>query len=217
LTHYAALRYNIPAAEDGRPDGGRSAEEEQDMMRSQELTSQIRKFPNELLGSARKVWLASLGTVALAEEEGARLFERLVDRGRSLESQGREQLAKVRSQAEAQLDEAQAALDTQVAKAVERLGIPHRRQISALTERVEKLTRAVEAVQQGQPIAPTVLHLLPQDEGWRIEAEGEALLSTHATKDEALAAGREAASRQQPSKLVVHRLDGTVQMTYSYD
>lgn len=40
---------------------------------------------NEVRESAQKIWLAGLGALALAEEEGARLFDTLVERGRELE------------------------------------------------------------------------------------------------------------------------------------
>jgi poly(hydroxyalkanoate) granule-associated protein len=224
----------------GRPPAGRYAEEFP-LMQTEELSSKIRKFPAEVLDSARKVWLAGLGAVALAEEEGVRLFGELVDRGRTIEGEGRKQLAKARLRAETQIEEAQSTLDQQVARLVERLGMPHRRQIEALAERVEGLSRAVQAVELAEgpqpvpsvqdepaqlepaPLEPVtvewaVLHLLPQGEGWRIEAEGaKAPLSTHGTKAEALAAGREAAGKRMPSKLVVHRLDDTVQTTYAYE
>lgn len=40
--------------------------------------------------------------------------------------------------------------------------------------------------------------------------------SAHTTKDDAVQAGRELANNQQPSQLVIHKMDGTVQTEYNY-
>lgn len=58
----------------------------------------------------------------------------------------------------------------------------------------------------------------PIDEGWVVAATGSsAALSTHATKKEALEAARALAREKAPSRLVIQRLDGTVQAEHSYD
>src|SRR5947209_15946652 len=50
------------------------------------------KARRELVSAGRNLWLASLGAVAKAEEEGRDLFDRLVERGRPLEERRRHQL-----------------------------------------------------------------------------------------------------------------------------
>lgn len=63
----------------------------------------------------------------------------------------------------------------------------------------------------------TVYYVLPRDEGWALQQEGaKAATSMHATKREAVDAGRRIAARQTSGKLVIHRLDGTVQTTHTY-
>lgn len=49
-----------------------------------DMTS-ARSLPREARESAQKIWLAGLGALAVAEEEGGHLFERLVQRGLELE------------------------------------------------------------------------------------------------------------------------------------
>jgi poly(hydroxyalkanoate) granule-associated protein len=192
------------------------------------LTTQVRKIQNEVADSAHKMFLAGLGAFALAEEEGARWFDRLVDRGRAVEKDGRAEVRKVqqevgraRRKAEGRVEEWQEGMENQLGRLVERLGIPHRDQIRVLADRVEELTAKVEAVARGGAAAAParkVYRLEPAEGGWSVKAEGnERATSTHATKDEALVAGRELAQRQAPSQLVVHRLDGTVQTAYAYE
>lgn len=48
-------------------------------------TPRARTVPREARESAQKIWLAGLGALAVAEEEGGRLFDRLVEKGLELE------------------------------------------------------------------------------------------------------------------------------------
>lgn len=63
----------------------------------------------------------------------------------------------------------------------------------------------------------TVYHVVPHDEGWAVEKEGASRASSvHGNKKEAVAAGRDLAKGSEPSRLVVHRQDGTIQDNFSY-
>ncbi len=69
-----------------------------------------------------------------------------------------------------------------------------------------------------QRTGPAMLHLLPRDDQWTVHLEGsEGDLSRHSTKHAAVKAARLIARTHAPSKLVVHRTDGTVQESFSYD
>ncbi|MDX1545809.1 MAG: DUF2188 domain-containing protein, partial [Rhodothermales bacterium] len=66
--------------------------------------------------------------------------------------------------------------------------------------------------------ARAVYHVVPRDDGWAVQKEGnERATSLHTSKNEALKAGREVATNQAPSRLVVHKADGTIQTSYTYD
>lgn len=101
--------------------------------------------------TAQDIYLAGLGAVAKAGEEGTRLFEELVKRGRTLEKTGRARVEQaldrargLRSDARKAVAKAAGPLDDGVTSAMHRLGVPTRREIQALTRRVEELTRVVE-------------------------------------------------------------------------
>lgn len=52
---------------------------------------------------------------------------------------------------------------------------------------------------------------------WKVEIEGASRASSvHENKKSALDAARELARNQQPSQLVVHNMDGTIQTEYTY-
>ncbi|HMB89825.1 MAG TPA: phasin family protein [Rhodothermales bacterium] len=64
----------------------------------------------------------------------------------------------------------------------------------------------------------TVFHLVSVDDGWAIKKEGtKTPVSTHGTKKEALDVARTTAQAAQPSRLVIHKQDGTIQESVSYE
>lgn len=109
----------------------------------------------EAVGSAHKIWLAGLGALRVAEEEGSKLFKNLVAKGEELEERGKEQIAGVRDKvgeaahraregAEEAWGKVGSTVDQQVSDVLRRMGVPTREEIGALSRRVEELTRAVE-------------------------------------------------------------------------
>lgn len=62
------------------------------------------------------------------------------------------------------------------------------------------------------------LHVQARDSEWLVTAEGkDDPLQTFSTKEEAVDAARGIAQEAAPSELVIHRLDGTVMRTHSYE
>lgn len=116
-----------------------------------------KKLQDDLKESAYRVWLAGLGALAAAGEEGTKAFNRLVDRGRDLESRSKEdfkvqadkakdQFDKAKGKAEGQWDEWSEKLDEVLTRSLHRLGVPTRDEIQTLTRRVEELTAKIEAL-----------------------------------------------------------------------
>ena len=64
-----------------------------------------KKLQDDLKDSAHKIWLAGLGALAAAEQEGTKMFNRLVDRGREVESRGKVDFKEQVGQAKAKVDE----------------------------------------------------------------------------------------------------------------
>jgi poly(hydroxyalkanoate) granule-associated protein len=105
--------------------------------------------------AAHKVWLAGLGALATAGQEGEKLFKTLVTRGERLEKKldpavgkagtgMRNTVAEVRDRAGRTIDSIQTTIDDSVSSTLHRLGVPTRKEIAELSKRVEKLTRVVE-------------------------------------------------------------------------
>ncbi len=103
-----------------------------------------RKVQTELTESARKVWLAGLGAFALAQEEGSKVFENLVERGREFE--GSSPLDWARDRVAGTLNQLEGAVDGGMGVAMHSLGMPSREEIALLSKRVEELNASLEAL-----------------------------------------------------------------------
>jgi poly(hydroxyalkanoate) granule-associated protein len=124
-------------------------------MATEQLKNQVKKQIDEATKSAHEVFLAGLGAAAYTQEEGGRLFDRLVTRGRKVEAEGKKkvtagkkQIDTVTKKANKAFDKISGELDGRLQKLVQRLGIPNQDQIRLLTDRVAELTRKVEGLQK---------------------------------------------------------------------
>ena len=115
--------------------------------------------------SAQQIWLAGLGAFAKTQEEGQKVFQALVKEGSTIQKRtvrltedrigdlgGR--FAKVagefQKQANGTWDKLETVFEERVDRALTRLGVPSRKDIGALTKRVEELTAEVSRL-SGSP------------------------------------------------------------------
>lgn len=62
-----------------------------------------------------------------------------------------------------------------------------------------------------------VFHLMPHEEGWQVTRAGEdSPEAVHDRKRKARSAARDLARANEPSQLVIHRADGTIQTVHTY-
>lgn len=113
------------------------------------------QFQKEVQETAQRIWLAGLGALAVAEQEGSKLFKSLVAKGEEVETKGKEKVEKLRIDVDAELGKARAkaneaweklegSFDEKLAAALHRMGVPTRDEIRNLTRRVEELNASVE-------------------------------------------------------------------------
>jgi poly(hydroxyalkanoate) granule-associated protein len=137
-------------------------------MDTNETPGHDKKLQDDLKESAHRIWLAGLGALAAAEQEGTKMFNRLVDRGRDVEVRGKGDFKEQVDRAKTQVDQARTKvsdtveawggkLDEAVTNALHRLGVPTREEIRTLTQRVEELNAKVEMLKPrvtpaGEPV-----------------------------------------------------------------
>ena len=110
--------------------------------------------------SAQQIWLAGMGAFSKAQAEGGKVFETLIKEGMNLQkkTQGiaEERISSVTgkmtamadgmsSKAGAQWDKLESIFEERVAKALNKMGVPSRKDIDALIKRIDELSGKVGA------------------------------------------------------------------------
>jgi poly(hydroxyalkanoate) granule-associated protein len=105
--------------------------------------------------SAQQIWLAGMGAFSKAQAEGGKVFEALMKEGMALQkkTQGlaEERISAVTSKmtsvaggvtdkAGAQWDKLESIFEARVAKALNKMGVPSRKDIDALIKRIDELS-----------------------------------------------------------------------------
>lgn len=134
-----------------------------------DVQAQAEKLSKTLSESAQQIWLAGVGAFGRAQAEGTKLFEGLVKEGLNLEQTARRFAGNrthvVRDAVENRVDQArERATDTwdrlekvfedRVQRALTKLGVPGREDLTDLSDRVEELTAELRR-QGGSPARRT--------------------------------------------------------------
>lgn len=175
----------------------------------------VQKNVNETVGEVRdsvqNVFLAGLGALALAEEEGSKLFKNLVQKGEKVDlpSLGLDRVKAVRDGFETQTgkvtgavkgrvgnakntaedtaDKAEDRLQETVATVMKRLGVPTRDEVAELSASVERLTSHIERLKTTQSEA-SELSMQSVGGGWYEIRIGDVVVEKVQGKEDAEAA-----------------------------
>lgn len=126
----------------------------------------------DVKGYARKIYLAGLGAYAKAGKEGADYLKDLVKAGEGVEKQGKQlvnkqvdaangqidsvkvsvkdRVAEVKGKVEGQFDKVEKAFDKRVASGLNRLGIPSKQDVDALSAKLDVLNAMLERAAKAQ-------------------------------------------------------------------
>lgn len=136
--------------------------------------AQAERFTRTLSESAQQIWMAGVGAFGRAQAEGAKLFEALVKEGMTLEQNARKlagnsadvvrdavesRAGQARERATDTWDRLEKVFEDRVQRALGKLGVPSKDDLSDLSQRVERLT--AELRRQGQPAAPSKTKAAP--------------------------------------------------------
>jgi poly(hydroxyalkanoate) granule-associated protein len=113
----------------------------------------VEKELNPFLEATRKVLLAGVGVVALAQEEAEGFVNKLVERGELAEKDGRQLLKDLmerRKKVAEQAEEEVADLDVRIERILHRLNVPTKNDIDALSRQITALTQKVDELKEAQ-------------------------------------------------------------------
>jgi poly(hydroxyalkanoate) granule-associated protein len=110
-------------------------------------------LPSCAVSAAQRLWFAGLGAAVVAGQGGARLagstanlFAALADRGQEVNDAALARARETPRLADEGFRKLQSLIDTQVASALERLGVPTRDDLADLSRRIERLTESIEGL-----------------------------------------------------------------------
>ena len=129
--------------------------------------AQAERLGKSITESAQQIWLAGMGAFNRAQAEGGKLFESLVRDGLSLEQTARKfagnradvvrdvvegRVGQAKERAADTWDKLESVFEVRVQRALVKLGVPGREDLTTLTERVERLTAELRKA-NGKPAA----------------------------------------------------------------
>jgi len=128
---------------------------------TQSSTHAASPLADAIKDSAQQIWLAGLGAFSKAQAEGGKAFDTLVKEGLSIQRKtqavAEERISDasdrvtgmatdISSKAAGQWDKLENIFEDRVAKALNKLGVPSARDVEALLERIDGLSRQVQAL-----------------------------------------------------------------------
>lgn len=103
---------------------------------------------NPLLGAVRKVLLASVGAVALAQDEVEDFVDKLVERGEIAEKDGKSLVRDMMERRKKQTARAEKGLDDRIEELLHRMNVPTKRDIEVLGAKIAELAKKVDELKK---------------------------------------------------------------------
>jgi poly(hydroxyalkanoate) granule-associated protein len=117
---------------------------------TEEVVEVTQEERDTLLGAARKVLLASVGAIALAQDELEDFVNRLVERGEIAEKDGRQLVRDWIERRRRETERAEEELDERVTELLRRMNVPTKSDIEALSTKISELSSKVEELKKEQ-------------------------------------------------------------------
>jgi poly(hydroxyalkanoate) granule-associated protein len=115
----------------------------------------------ELLNAGRNLWLASLGAIAEVDEASAKLFNRLVERGRPLDERQRKAVDAFTDRANGALRETgklfQDTVEYETKQILKKIGVLTRDDLRTLSARLDILSKQIDEHAAAKAVAESVI------------------------------------------------------------
>lgn len=133
--------------------------------------SDDKQMADAVRASAQQIWQAGLGAFAKAQEEGGKVFSKLVREGTDLQKRTQKlaegkvsdvtdtvskMAGNVSKQASGSWDKLEQVFEERVSRALASLGVPTRKDVAALTKQIEELSKTVAALSGKTAAKPVV-------------------------------------------------------------
>jgi poly(hydroxyalkanoate) granule-associated protein len=106
------------------------------------------KYTNPFFETTRKVLLASIGVVALAQEEIEEFVGRLIERGEIAEKDGRILVREIIDKRQKTTQRTEEEITKRVQQFLERLNVPTKDDIDALNKKINLLNKKIDELKK---------------------------------------------------------------------
>ena len=181
--------------------------------------SDDKQMADAVRASAQQIWQAGLGAFAKAQEEGGKVFAKLVKEGTDLQKRTQKLAGgkvgdvagtvgkmadNVSKQASGSWDKLEQVFEERVSRALASLGVPTRKDVAALTKEVEELRKAV-ATLSGKATPKPAAKTAAKKPTATVKPAAKAHANAPAKKAAAKPAVKAPAARKAPAKKPVAR------------
>ena len=101
---------------------------------------------NLFVGAVRKVLLASIGAVALAQEEIEDFINRLIERGEIAEKDGKKLVREIMDKRRKDAEHVEDKINSRVESVMDRMSVPSKADIDTLSEKINVLSKKIDAL-----------------------------------------------------------------------
>ncbi len=106
----------------------------------------VEEVHGPLYEASRRVLLASIGAIALAQDEIEDFVEKLVERGEIAEKDGKKLVREVIDKRKKDVSKAEDELNKRIDEVVVRMDVPTKADIDALGDQIDELSNKVDAL-----------------------------------------------------------------------
>ncbi len=118
--------------------------EEQGEVAEKETSYAAHSMNTPLYNTARKILLASVGAMALAQDEIEDFLNKLIERGELAESDGRKLMDEIREHRRTNLGRAEDRLTSRLESMLKHLNIPTKAEMESLSEKIAVLSKKLD-------------------------------------------------------------------------
>ena len=115
-------------------------------VKKETVMADARKIGDDVMEMGRNTYLFGLGAVATAEEEMRGMFDRMVDKGEKVDKEAETFIGKATGKVKEFGVAVEDRVEDTMSMTLNRAGVPSRKEIRILIDRVEELTQKVDAL-----------------------------------------------------------------------
>ncbi len=116
------------------------------------VEEEVTEASKDFLNGVRRVLMAGLGAVTLAQEEVEGFVSKLVDRGEIAEKDGRKLIDELLDKRKKRVEESSKRVEVEIEQRMDsllsRMNVPSKKDIDSLSEKVTELTKKVEELKK---------------------------------------------------------------------